>query len=51
MVYYCFGRGVFIYAHLENPSEEDLATYTQSKAAGCANLDVYTMNYAVGHAD
>ncbi len=48
MLYPC-GNGFFVYAHLENPSTEDLATYTNSKNIGCANLDVYTMNYAVGH--
>jgi prepilin-type N-terminal cleavage/methylation domain-containing protein len=51
MVYNCSGRGIYIYAHLERPSAGDLATYTASKAAGCNNLDTYTMNYAVGHAN
>lgn len=51
MVYKCAGKGIYIYAHLESPSANDLAAYAGSKAAGCANLDAYTMNYAVGHAN
>jgi len=48
MKYQC-GNGFYVYAKLENPSTEDLATYTASKNAGCSNLDQYGMNYAVGH--
>lgn len=51
MVYNCYGRGIFIYAHLEKPSAEDLATYDRTKANGCYNLDAYHMNYAFGHMD
>lgn len=48
MKYQC-GNGFYVYAKLENPSANDIATYTASKAAGCANLDAYNMNYALGH--
>jgi prepilin-type N-terminal cleavage/methylation domain-containing protein len=48
MVYQC-GNGFYVYAKLENPTTDDLATYTNSKLAGCSNLDAYGMNYAVGH--
>lgn len=44
MIYHPWGAtsGVCLYAKLENPSAEDLATY----AAQPYNLDVYGMNYA-----
>jgi len=48
MKYQC-GSGFFVYAKLERPSADDIATYTRSKSLGCANLDTYGMNYAVGH--
>jgi prepilin-type N-terminal cleavage/methylation domain-containing protein len=48
MKYPC-GNGFYVYARLENPSAEDLATYTMSKSIGCYNLDIYGMNYAIGH--
>lgn len=48
MKYDCL-PGYFIYAKLERPSAQDLAIYANSKAQGCANLDSYGMNYAVGH--
>jgi len=48
MKYQC-GSGFYVYARLENPSAQDTATYTASKNAGCANLDGYGMNYALGH--
>lgn len=44
-----------VYAHLESPSPEDIASYQDSKNAGCYDeayygipLDSYGMNYAVG---
>lgn len=48
MKYQC-QSGFFVYAKLERPSPDDLATYTRSKSLGCNNLDGYGMNYAVGH--
>jgi len=48
MKYQC-GSGFYVYAKLENPTAEDIATYTASKSAGCVNLDTYGMNYALGH--
>lgn len=48
MMYPCV-NGYFVYAKLENPSAADIATYTNSKNLGCANVDQYGMNYAVGH--
>jgi prepilin-type N-terminal cleavage/methylation domain-containing protein len=48
MKYQC-GTGFYVYARLEYPSSNDLAAYAASKAQGCANLDAYNMNYALGH--
>ena len=41
---YQYGKGFFIYAKLENPSAEDVATYNS-----CPRRPGYGMNYAVGH--
>ncbi len=49
MKYQCGTTGFYVYAKLEEPSTADLAAYTDSKNNGCVNLDVYGMNYAVGH--
>jgi len=54
MVYTC-NEGIYIFAHLENPSASDLATYEGIKNAGCdilalygVSLDSYGMNFGVG---
>lgn len=50
MKYQC-GFGYYVYAKLENPSPEDIATYDNSVSQGCSSSPGtnYGMNYAVGH--
>lgn len=48
MKYQC-GNGFFVYARLESPTTADTNSYAYSKSLGCANLDGYGMNFAIGH--
>lgn len=50
MLYLC-NKGFYVYAHLENPTADDLATYENAKAEGCGTSppDAYSINYALGH--
>ena len=47
MFYRC-GQGFFVYAKLEKPSAEDLATCNANSCCTTVNTN-YGMNYAVGH--